>query len=115
MKTLKRLFTSIFTMAIFYFTILFSYAVFAVENTVPNAPAISTPPIGGNWQDWLGWGLGVALFVLIEIVLRLVKTEKNYSIVLWIAKIVDFLFGIFAKNKATDGTTHVISTDTKRL
>jgi len=81
----------------------------ATVDTVFTNPHTVNPndiPIGGGWQEWITWGIGIILF-LWEVVLRIIPTAKDWTIFGKIVSILDWIAGLFNKGVGNAAKTDI--------
>lgn len=84
----------------------FSCFLFAQIATNTNQPIPLPPvPVGGTKYEWLYFVFGIVLAV-VEIIARLIPTEKNLSILTGIYKFVNAIISVIFPNRKDGGGRH---------
>ena len=63
-------------------------------NVVRTISSDSVPSSGSPWTDWIGWAIGILLF-LIDMIRRIIPTWKGWTIVGKIDEFLDFIAKLF--------------------
>jgi hypothetical protein len=81
----------------------------SVTDTVFTNPHTVNPndiPLGGGWQEWFTWGIGILLFVW-EVILRVIPTSKDWTLFGKIVSILDWIAGLFNKGVGNAAKTDI--------
>ncbi len=55
---------------------------------------LNTPVPGGPWTDWIGWGIGIFLF-LWDTVSRIIPTSKDWTVVGKVVTVLNWVASMF--------------------
>ena len=69
-----------------------------MHDTIYASPAVIDPnaiPIGGTWQDWMGWVFGAVVLFIIQVILKAVPTWRSYDLFRWISTFTALIAKIF--------------------
>lgn len=97
---------------------VFADSIVATDTTFANPHVIdpNAVPIGGAWHEWVNWAIIVVL-ALWEIVLRIIPTSKDWTIISKVVSILNWIVSLFNgvgnAAKTTDGSKKAFKTTVK--